>query len=93
MKSPRVNDEELNNFRTFKDCLSIPLLEESAIDRSKGSWKSKTKAKSRRKTAIANEDENSDQDIENGAEELAEFVDVILTLSPPFMLSDLNALE
>jgi hypothetical protein len=82
MKSPRISSEELDNFRTFKDLLSGPLLEGSAFENSKGT----TNAKNSRKTVIAGptstlvkKSENLDQD-DNAAEELAEFIDV--TLNP-----------
>jgi hypothetical protein len=85
MKSPRISNEELDNFRTFKDLLSGPLLEGSVFENSKGTV-SRSNTQSSRKAvragstgSVVEKNESSDRDIDNAAEELAEFIDVILT--------------
>lgn len=66
-----IEDAELSNFETFRDCLSTPLISLAAVQPKKLSKKRKGTG---RKNAIKPVQIGSEP--ENDAEELAEFIDV-----------------
>lgn len=73
MASTMILAEEQSNYETFRECLSDPLIRRLAVKPKK---KSKRVAKGR-KNAIKPVEKPDDERGEEGAEELADFVEVL----------------
>lgn len=70
-----MNEDEISTFRVFRDCLATPLIEKSADNQK--SKKQSRKAKAGRRTFVKSTISTEEP---NDVEELAEFVDVCISL-------------
>ncbi|KAI9707658.1 MAG: hypothetical protein M1836_000619 [Candelina mexicana] len=86
-----INDEERNNYETFRDCLSGPVIQKSAT---KSKQKGRRSSKGR-KNAIKPVASASSQDAgeEQDADDLAEFTDYLATEIFTSLPSDLRTLS